>query len=283
MLFDKDAIIHYQYVKYKRIDKNGDLNKINQLMGTNVTFQKPYEMKAISGLHVYRCQPKDGTGGNIRGIYEYAIIDFDSYNNGQVTMYYSLAANKGLQTKQLTISVLEKGSSLKMEGLDKTYYASPSGSGLPIAFSTKYEDYTEADPITNEQFYKEYSNISLEDLIDNERRPQYGPYVTVFKANGEKDYYEMSYDNNYQNAFINGLVLAENEEFTVFTSNGAITKYFEDYEDLGTANGKIVEGSVAETYEDESVVHRFKTTEAGTYDISVNLQTTDGKVHITHA
>ena len=79
---------------------------------------------------------------------------------------------------------------------------------------------------------------------------------------------------------IEGLTLKANEEFAIKTNE---MRYFEDYEDDGSAHDKVVVGNKAGTrwtLEDGDVdVHYLKATEAGTYDITVD---STGKIYIVH-
>ena len=271
MLFQPERKIPYQYVLYKKVSDEASLEKVNSLMGTNVKFDRPYEMKAMQGYAVYRCQPKDNSG-NQRGIYEYAILDLNTYVNGKLNLYYSLASEPGQQVKQLSVSIDEKGHSLKLEGFGKTFYDGGYNS-LPLGnFSSRSEDYTEEDLYTSEWFTKYYGdNMSITDIIEQERTP-IGPYVMHRAGSGEKQFASMQYDNE-GNLYIDDLALQANEEFAINTGNG--WKYFEDYLDEGTANGKVVQGGAAENEQ-----HYLKATEAGEYDLKVD---TFGKIHIVHS
>jgi len=273
--------INYQAVVYKKISKDASLAKLNSLMGTSFSFDRPYEMKALSGRYVYRCQPVEGSGGDTKGIYEYGIIDYDTLSNGQVDFIYSLKSNPGRTTKKLNISVSEPGRSLKLEGLGKTFYSEGGPEGLPRGgFSTKMDDYGPEESINWESFSSYYSSdLSVEEIIELERTPQ-GPYVMHRVNGGQKEFAELTYNESYE-LFVNGLELQANEEFAV-CQVGSIWSYFEDYQDDGTAGGKVVEGSVGGTvWKDGEEVerHNFKVTETGTYDIKVD---TYGKVHVVH-
>lgn len=169
MLFDKDTKIPYRYVEYKRVSKEASLAKVNSLLGTNVSFSKPYEMKAMSGYAIYRCLPKDGAAGN-KGIYEYAILDLDSYSNGELDLIYSLKDDPGRQTRKVDISVSEKGKTMKLEGLGKTFYSVANGDKLSIGnFDSRYDEYDEADPYYSESFSVYYgTENTLESIIEQE-------------------------------------------------------------------------------------------------------------------
>ena len=168
--FHPEIKVPYRYVEYKRISKETGLNVVNQRLGTSVTFTKPYEMKAMSGYAVYRCSPKDWSEGN-KGKYEYAILDFDSYQNGEIDMIFSLKESPARQTKKVSISVAEKGKTMKIEGLGKTFYSfnneyNKLSEGY---FSSKYEDYSDSDSYSVESFDK-WTNpdATLDEIIASE-------------------------------------------------------------------------------------------------------------------
>ena len=169
MLFDKNTKIPYRYVEYKRISKEASLAKVNSLLGTNVSFTKPYEMKAMTGYAVYRCLPKDGSIGN-KGIYEYAILNLDSYNNGQLDLVYSLKETPGLQTMKLNVSVFEKGKTMQLEFENKTFYSVANADKLSLGnFDSRYDEYDESDPYYSESFSLYYgTDATIESIIQEE-------------------------------------------------------------------------------------------------------------------
>ena len=271
----KKTPIDYQYVEYTKISSDTSLKKINELMGTNVSFDKPYEMKAMKGYVVYRCQVKEGQAVDNRGIYEYAVLDLDSYSNGKLNLYYSLKANPGKQVQQLTVSVLEKGRSLKLEGLDKTYYTEGSPSGLPSGgFSTHMEDYADSEPINWESFSSYYgADWTLDSIIEKERTPE-GAYVMHRLGTAEKQFASMSLNESGE-YFVEDLQLAANEDFAICVGGSSWVR-FENYQnDPDTASGKVVEGKV-----NEDNTHDFKALEAGNYTIRVS--SSFDKVYIVH-
>lgn len=169
MIGQPERKIPYRHVEYKRISKEASLEKINELMNTSAQFDKPFEMKQMSGCAVYRCLPKDVNTTSIKRIYEYAIINLDSYSNGEIELTYSLKENPGRLTKKLPISVAEKGKSMKIEGLDKTFY-STADSGIKLStgnFYTKSEDYNEEDIYFGEHF-EIMPGVTLDKLIQQE-------------------------------------------------------------------------------------------------------------------
>ena len=169
MLFDKKTKIPYRFVEYKRISKDASLAKVNSLLGTNVSFSIPYEMKAMTGYAVYRCLPKDGEAGN-KGIYEYAILDLDSYSNGQLDLIYSLKEAPGQQTKKLDVSVAEKGKTMKLELEGKSFYSVANGDKLSMGnFDSRYDEYDDTDPYYSESFSLYWStDATIESIIQEE-------------------------------------------------------------------------------------------------------------------
>jgi len=283
-MWDKDGTpIPYQYAEYKRISEDSSLAKINSLMGTSASFNRPYEMKALKGYSVYRAQVREGHQGEIgdRGIYEYAVLDLNNISNGKANLYYSLLASPGRQVKALDISVNEKGKSVKVEGLGKVFYSEGTGYTLPIGgFATKWEEYAESDPLTNEWFSTYYGqDLSLEEVIEQERTPL-APYVMHRVADQQKNFESLSY-NPEGEAYVDGLALANGEQFAI-CDQGYSWKYFEDYVEEDTAHGKVVMGTSAGTVWDgtqEVERHFLQVTEAGEYNIKLD---TYGKIHVVH-
>ncbi len=170
MIGQKERKIPYRFVEYKRVSREASLAKVNKYMGTNAKFTTPYEMKAMSGYAVYRCAPKDIAVDN-KGIYEYAIIDLNSYMSGQINFIYSLKENPGRQDTKLNISVAEKGKSMKIEGLDKTFYSvSDDATKLSIGnFNALYENPKEEDPYFSESFSLYYgADATIDQIIEQE-------------------------------------------------------------------------------------------------------------------
>jgi hypothetical protein len=168
---NKEIKTPYRHVEYKIVSKEASLAKVNEYMGTNVTFNKPYEMNAMTGFAVYTCYPKDGAMGN-RGLFEYAVLDLDSYSNGELTITYSLKSEPGRQTKKVSVSVEEKGKSIKFDGFGKTFHSSNSNNPSMLSigdFATHSEDYAEEDLFYNE-FFNVYSGeeVTLDGVIEHE-------------------------------------------------------------------------------------------------------------------
>jgi len=273
--YNPHKIQKYQYVEYRRISDETGYKVINEKLGTNFEMSVPYEIYGLEGYWVYRCQPKEGSGLDSRGAYEYAILDMGSYSNGKLTVTYSLKESPGRQTVQVPVNVVERGRSYSITFNDKEF------NGTGIGCSTDQSTYPDSSKVLDESFSLFYSSdLSLNEIIDREKEPA-GPYVVHNMVSGKKEYASMTQDYYTGVCTIEGLTLKANEEFAVKTNE---MKYFEDYLEEGTANGKVIEGSVAGTrwtLEDGDVdVHYLKATEAGTYDLTVD---STGKIHIVHA
>ena len=170
MIGQPERKIRYQYVQYKRVSKEASLNKVNELLGTNVSFKTPYEMKALKGYLVYRCNVYDGAEypNDGKGLYEYAVLDTNSYSNGNYTVYYSLKSEPGRKTAQVATSIDLKGHSFTLQFANRTFHCG-SESGLGNSFNTFSSDYQEGEPISSESFTMWWSNdLSLEEVITQE-------------------------------------------------------------------------------------------------------------------
>lgn len=156
--------IKYQYVEYKRIDTEASLAKVNSLMGTNASYQYPFELKQSSGYYVYRCQPQEGSEIGNKNIYEYAILDMNSYSNGTAKLYYSLKENPGQHVENVTFTLGTKAENYKATIFDKEY----TSEGFGLSFGTTYNGDAE---ITWESFsHHDYpADITLEALIEAEK------------------------------------------------------------------------------------------------------------------
>ena len=170
--FHKEILTPYRHVEYKRVSKEASLAKVNEYMGTNAHFARPYEFKAMTGFATYSCFPKDGSMGN-RGLYEYAILDLDSYINGEFTITYSLKANPGRQTTKVTASIEEIGKSVKFDGFGKTFHSTNTNTNVAMLsvgnFATNSADYGEDDLYYNEYFEPYYDpEITLDALIEQQ-------------------------------------------------------------------------------------------------------------------
>ena len=271
-IYNPPKVQKYQYVQYRRISDATGYAVINEKLGTNFSMTVPYEIYGLSGRWVYRCQPKEGGGLDSRGDFEYAILDLDSYSNGNLTVTYSLKASPGRQTTTAKVSVNEKGRSYIITFRDKAF------NGTGIGCSTDQSTYGAESKVLDESFSTFYSaNLSVDEIIELERIPQ-GPYLMHRVGDGTKQYEPLSYNEEYE-LIVNNVQLAENEEFAV-SLNGGIWAYFEEYLEEGTANNKVVQGSVVPGTEEVDTKHMLKATEAGSYDFRID---TTNKIHIIHS
>ena len=168
--FTQKIKIPYQYVQYKRVSSEASLAKVNELMGTSFTVDVPYECKAMSGYLVYRCNvnstemPLDG-----KGLYEYAVLDANSYSNGNYTVYYSLKENPGRQVAQIPVTIETKGHSFSTLFAGSKFYGGSEYGTLATTLETKMDEYPEGSLINSESFTHWWSDdLSLEEVIAQE-------------------------------------------------------------------------------------------------------------------
>ena len=170
MIGQPEKKIRYQYVCYKRVSKEASLAKVNELLDTNVSFKTPYEMKAMKGYLVYRCNVNDGAEypNDGKGLYEYAVLDTSTDSNGNYTVYYSLKSEPGRKTVSVPTTIDVKGHSFTATFANRTFHCG-SESGLGNSLNTFSTDYQEGEPINSESFTMWWSNdLSLEEVIAQE-------------------------------------------------------------------------------------------------------------------
>ena len=170
--------IRYQHVVYKRVSKEASLAKVNELLKTNVSFSKPYELKALKGYLVYRCNINEGADypADGKGLYEYAVLDTNSYSNGKFTVHYSLKSAPGAQTVEVPVTITEKGYSHDIKFMERNFHCG-SYSGLGSSYGTLQSDYEADSPINSESFTIWWGNeLSLEEVIANETAWTNGSY-----------------------------------------------------------------------------------------------------------
>ena len=142
----------YQYVQYKKIGNETSLKKINELMGTNVKFTRPFEMKAMSRFMIYDCSPNYDRSVEYKrfGIYDYVFLDTESYKNGEIKMY-SREAGGTDQVTNVKIDIYSKGYSVAIKALGKEFINAPSGK-LSGNLTTSYQYDLVNDDYINESF-----------------------------------------------------------------------------------------------------------------------------------
>ena len=156
-IMNKD--IKYQYVSYKKISDETGLGPINKALGTSINIDKPYEIKKASGYYVYRCDYKEGSGIGNKNIYEYAILDMTAYSNGKAKVIYSLAAEPGQKTEDVTFEMNVYGSSMKATILGSEF----ESQSLGITFNTAFD---ETKDVKQESFTHFYSDeMTLDEII----------------------------------------------------------------------------------------------------------------------
>ena len=142
----------YQYVQYKKIGNETSLKKINELMGTNVKFTRPFEMKAMSRFMIYDCNPNYDKGVEYKkfGHYDYVFLDTESYKNGEIKMY-SREVGGTDQITNVKVNIYSKGYSVVIKALGKEFINSPSGK-LTGNLTTSYQYDLVNDDYINESF-----------------------------------------------------------------------------------------------------------------------------------
>ena len=161
--YNPHKIQKYQYVSYKKISDATGYAVINEKLGTSYNQILPYELDGLSGYWVYRCQPKEGSGIDNKGVYEYAILDVGSFANNEFTVYYSLKENPGQQTAKAQFAVKEKGHSYTITFSGKVY------NGTGVGVTTDQFTYGEEDKMLDESFSSYYgSEATLDYIIEQE-------------------------------------------------------------------------------------------------------------------
>ena len=145
---------HYQYVQYKKISNETSLKKINQLMGTNVSFKRPFEMKTMTRFMVYGCVANTEVSApdSRFGDYDYLFLDVDSYKNGYIDLY-SKAKEGDATTSKVKVEVFDKGYSVAVKALGKEFINYPSGkltNYLHVNYDYQYN--TSVDKYIDESF-----------------------------------------------------------------------------------------------------------------------------------
>lgn len=145
---------YYQYVQYKKIGNDVSLKKVNELMGTKVSFKKPYEMKAMNRFMLYYCSANTEAGAEESrfGFYDYLFLDTDSYKNGYIDMYSKEKEGEATVTK-VKVAVSNKGYSVTVRALGKDFINGPA-SKLTSSLSTSYE----YDLVNDKYIYERFDN-----------------------------------------------------------------------------------------------------------------------------
>lgn len=163
---NKDSgIIHvhqeYQYVCYEKVSKEASLAKLNEILQTNYSFDRPFDMLMCRGIYSYSAQKNVGEGlqesvfGNDQ--YEYMLIDMESYSNGKAILYYSEVANPGMKTGTVDINSVQVDdafNTVKLNVFGKEY---TSNRTIGVVGSLTFNDgviYNEDDTYTSQHFYQ---------------------------------------------------------------------------------------------------------------------------------
>ena len=159
----------YQYVEYKKVSSSTDYNQINQLLGTSFVPNKPMEMGGTHGFYTYSFYLKSEVDqGSFVSPIEYAVIDTESYSNGQMTMYYSETANPGKKSVQVPVTITNPGSGYKVTAFNKDFCGSISNASEYTCvtwLNTDSSQYSEEDPYNSETFAPYYGEATTVDGV----------------------------------------------------------------------------------------------------------------------
>lgn len=145
-IYNPPKISEYYRAVYKKISDTTGMDKINEVLGTSIKFDKPFEMKKMEGLYIYTCQSADATTSPFYGDYEYLIVDMDSYANNKLKAYYSLKENPGKVAADIPVELIAKEDSIstvKITINETEFFSTSSGDQVGVYF---YTDYTSENP-----------------------------------------------------------------------------------------------------------------------------------------
>ena len=157
--FNKKEEIQYSYACYKKVSNEASLAKVNEIMGTSYVQTKPFELGRFSGFGIYSFSKRSE---EYVSPYEYAVIDFDSYSNGNYTVYYSEVSDPGKKTAQAPVAITAPGN-FKVTMLGKEFLASGSPETLPTQLNINYVE--DEDPLYGEWFYNYYGEATTVDEV----------------------------------------------------------------------------------------------------------------------
>mgnify|MGYP003290634895 CR=1 FL=1 len=136
-IYKPAKIVEYQDISYKKISDKVGLDVINEKTNQNTKFDRPFEMSRMDGFFVANFSTSTEVPNEDYGKYEYMIADMDSYNNGSLDVYYSLAEHPGKTKTTATIQLTKSDQlfkSVEMTILGKTYTATGYNKTLPNTF-----------------------------------------------------------------------------------------------------------------------------------------------------
>ena len=151
---NKKYVQYYQYAQYKRIGDDTSLKNMNKLMGTNVKFTRPFEMKAMTRFMIYSCVRNAAIEDvdSRFGYYDYAFLDVDSYKNGTIKFYYRETAEGIDRTANARVQVLAQGHTVSVNILNKSFENQSGGKLLNSYLNTQYVYDLENDHYIYESF-----------------------------------------------------------------------------------------------------------------------------------
>ena len=173
MMFQPEKKIKYQHVVYKKVSSEASLKKVNELLGTSLSFNKPHEMKRCKGFMIYSCSYKDGMGHEPNGAYDYAILDMESYSNGKLDLHFALKEDHIRHDVKVDTAILEKGKSFTATIFGKTFTCLGDYKNLGGWLYGNYEQYENEELLNSESFSPYFgSSTTLNELITELTTPQ---------------------------------------------------------------------------------------------------------------
>ena len=168
MLFQPERKIPYQYVEYKKISNEASLAKINELMKYNFEFSRPYELKSMTKFAVYGCSRNLAAEESRFGIYEYAFLSIDEYENGNVKLYYKLKGDNPDVCVSCPVTITQKGYAFNITAFGKDFMSEANYNTLPLYLRADMNGYdTEVDEYVFETFSPYYGEAStVADMIN---------------------------------------------------------------------------------------------------------------------
>ena len=168
MAFQPERKIPYQYVEYRRVSTEASLAKVNELMGTNFSFARPYELKSLTQFEVYHCSKNGDAEESKFGIYDYAFLDVDSYANGSMKLYYKVKTDTQGTSVDVPVTITEKGYSFNVTAFGKEFKSSSNYNTLPLYLNVDSNDYNlEEDKYVFERFAPYYGEAqTVEAMIE---------------------------------------------------------------------------------------------------------------------
>jgi len=162
-IYKPSKIQEYQYVCYQKVSSDTSINTLNEKLNASFNFAKPFELQYMSGFYAYTCQTLDGVS-YANDTYDYMILDLDSYNAGNLTLYYSEKGSCVKQTTSVSVTINEIENSLNTVKLD--------------VFGNSYNTYNNQNTLGT-YFSLDTSNIPVTETYNHQFSKYYGQGSTI--------------------------------------------------------------------------------------------------------